>query len=676
MAIIKFISEQVCKLYIDTEFVDVIEPNRLYKVEMEVGSYLIEVFTADDVLIKKYTFSIEPGQMHVLHQLCGETETLASTIQKIKEDSDICFHNNRLRFKHNGKYGFLNSRYEVEIAPDFCSADDFLLERTLVSREFQGNKKFSIIDVNGNLCYGRWYNFIGENEATILLSYEKKLITFDRGDLTPKNEYDLISSIDNNDLIPVSQKKGKDIYCGFIDRAGIIVVPLIYDSVDDFDDKGFAKVKRFGNERAVDRQGCLYYSLDEALKDGTVQERSNLFCDDSDEDRTYIYHANKLTAEESQNRDFCGNYFNEIYNDDTPVKESGKWGLMEYDPFFGEEESVDEPFKITYYHCDNILYFANGYFVYRIGDDCMVIDLGNREQIFTFRYDWVHPVFIWKHTYQGQYDERELKTVIVRKNEKYGLVRKDGKVILPTEYDKIEPTDAIIKNNTGEIGIIWKNGKSAIVNLVSGRLLTAFIYDNIKVNPYTSESISAESTFMVSQNGVYGCLNMLMQEIVPIKFDSIDYEYEELSDGYRYRMKLYLNGKVGVYEYRKYYPMNNYENIADYSFHCDTEFDECEFLNHKNSICSYASLSFVGVRKGDKWGILDAEPAEATYFPIDDSYWCSTPNFKDLDYKYKTLDELLSDTDQEFTRRSKMYHKAHIITEIGGMNIISTFFDE
>ena len=141
-------------------------------------------------------------------------------------------------------------------------------------------------------------------------------------------------------------------------------------------------------------------------------------------------------------------------------------------------------------------------------------------------------------------------------------------------------------------------------------------------------------------------------------------------------MKLYLNGKVGVYEYRKYYPMNNYENIADYSFHCDTEFDECEFLNHKNSICSYASLSFVGVRKGDKWGILDAEPAEATYFPIDDSYWCSTPNFKDLDYKYKTLDELLSDTDQEFTRRSKMYHKAHIITEIGGMNIISTFFDE
>lgn len=47
MVIVKFLSESDCDLYIDTEFFCAVSANLIRKIELEVGSYLIEALDAE-----------------------------------------------------------------------------------------------------------------------------------------------------------------------------------------------------------------------------------------------------------------------------------------------------------------------------------------------------------------------------------------------------------------------------------------------------------------------------------------------------------------------------------------------------------------------------------------------------------------------------------------------------
>lgn len=640
MATIKFISEQECYLYIDTECMGILEVSKLKKLELEVGSYLIEVKDMHGKTIKKYTLDVEEKQNQILQLISLETENIVDILDKIKNDPTVRFFNQRRTFKYKGKFGYINSQFDIVIDAKYSEAEEFLRKKTIVKRYFSDQEKVTIIDTDGNMCYERWFDYIGEDETTVLLRNDNIYFTINKLDYSIISEYEGVNYNQVDKYIPASRMYGIDKMFGYIDKSGKEVIPFIYDNVKNFKNSGFAEVMRFGHVRAIDREGNLYTSLGEALKDGkeAIRKVTHRISSDSDyqaEEEKYIYKALKLSCEESKFRDFDGNWW-----EDVPIKEGNNWGLWRNEPF--EEEFVQR--SITSYKCDRIFYYvANEYFAYRVGNECKVLNINNPDEVYSYKYNGVIPVVLWEHTF----DTMQLASIIVQEKGKYGIADISGKLLVPIEYDMIEVTGAFDEEISGKIGIIWKNSKCTLVNLETGQILDKFRFDEIVVNVHPIKWFLTEATFMVRVNGKYGCINLRSEDIVPAKYDSIDFKYDELVDGYHYIMILHLNNKVEAYEYRKHIPSNSQERVSDYEFFTNEEFDECVFLKNNNS--NYRQLSFIGVRKGVKWGILDATPPWVKY-----RYGYSEPNLKQLEFKYNSLEALLIDTGELFKRGYKI----------------------
>lgn len=465
-------------------------------------------------------------------------------------------------------------------------------------------------------------------------------------------------------IFPASKIINGDKMYGYLNTAGKEAIPFIFDYAHNFNNTNFAIVQRFGIKRAVDKKGNLYISLKEALEDGKLMTRKRYTktLDDGNYEVTeeeYIYHASKLSSEKAKVVDFPWADFKGCFQY-MPIKVDGSWwlqkGLDWYDP-------EDEP---TYhYQSDRILYLSNGYFAYRRNNICYLLNLMKPEIVSSFNYDEIIPIITWKHTYQEHFDTRTLISIIVCNNGKYGLIGTYGEILLPIIYDKIELTDAIHNYYSGAWGVIYKGGKCCLVDLERGYIPDDICYDEIIeniVNEYRDYSIA--STFIVRKDLKYGCRDTNWNEIVPTEFDKLefnynypDYSYSPAGILYSYRILKYIENKIGTVQYRKFFSTESYSYVVNYTFSSKAKYDECVFLNNKDSIASYGHLCFIGVRIGEKWGILDATPAEVTYYPQDDSDWNNAPNYEDLEYKYDSLESLIADVDNEFKRRYKKYHK-------------------
>ena len=268
-----------------------------------------------------------------------------------------------------------------------------------------------------------------------------------------------------------------------------------------------------------------------------------------------------------------------------------------------------------------------------------------------------------------------INNLIFKKNKKYGIASIDGKIVLPADYDLIISSDALKKDTTGNIGIIWKDGKCSFVCMDNGIILEPFKYDDIVVNDSNSNEWLVCSTYMVKEKGKCGCLNFDREIILPIIYDSIDFRFENDSNGYHYKMLLYKDGKIGTYEYCNYgqYTNNYHFHEIELEFTVKPDYDECVFLNNRRAVNSFKGMSYIAVRKGNKWGIIDNTPASATYFPADETYWIDEPNLIDLEFKYNSLEELKNDADSEFSRRYKKYERPHMISQFGNSLIVSEF---
>lgn len=99
MAIVKFISDQDCQLFIDTKFVDTIHVDQIKKIDLDVGSYFIEIKSIDNNTLKKYVLDIYANQNQIVHQITLSNHSIDDIIDKIKQDPTVIYHNNRLRFE-------------------------------------------------------------------------------------------------------------------------------------------------------------------------------------------------------------------------------------------------------------------------------------------------------------------------------------------------------------------------------------------------------------------------------------------------------------------------------------------------------------------------------------------------------------------------------------------------
>ena len=409
MATVKFISEKNCRLFVDMDFVGDILMNTVLKITLDTGSYLVEAKDSNGRTIKKYVLNINSEDTQVLQNITLHTNNIEDSISILKENSSLRFYNQRALLKHDDKYGYVNSQYKLVIAPIYSYAEDFFCCKTLVRRKFPDREMATIIDTNGNICYERWFDYIGSSNDTILLKDKDKYIVFLRKDFSILSEYFDAGYNGTDDLIPVYKKEGVDNNYGFIDKSGYEIVPFIYDFVCNFEESGYAIVKSYGHFYAVDRFGNSYH----------VEEFDNC--------------VGRIPSNEEEKKEHLRYSKKESIEKHTATEE-------EYYHTFKSDKFLFEA-DINYPLCK--------YIACRVGKSCILIyeefdgadkygrEVYKEEERYEFKADSIEPITEFR--IGCGIDEFAVRFVIIKRNRKYGIAKTSGEMLLPVEYDYIIP---------------------------------------------------------------------------------------------------------------------------------------------------------------------------------------------------------------------------------------------
>ena len=609
MAIVKFVANKDCQVFIDMELVGKVAPDSMLKITLETGGYLVQIKDDDGHLIKEYDLEIKASDNQVLQKINESNCQIEGVIRNLRNDYSLRFYHQRAIFCYNGNYGYINSQYKIAIEPIYSYAENFTNGLALVKKIFPKGEKATVIDIDGNISLDRWYDYIGGNEKTVLLKSEKTFYVFSKEDYSIINQYLDAKYDGKGELIPIHQHIGVDDMYGYIDRAGTEVIPLIYDFAGNFRANNLATVKRFGEYNAVDLSGSLY-------RYGIYSYKSKR-------------EAEFLTKEQSLYIGFSGCY-----------KEGNYWGI----------NPDEEP-------CwDRIIYNSDSYLVYRKNGICNIVIKGKEyfefgilnivdEKIISIEADDIILAFSWdgRPTSECLY----LNYIIVRRNWKYGIVDLENNNILPIDYDFIEATDAHNSSNnrtfSSDIAIVWKGEKCSLFSMEKRSFLVPFEYEEIEVNENFDNSLNPimDSSFLMKKNGKYGLIaNDCETVILPFEYDKIFYDIDrEWRLGKKCeRVILTKDGKMGTWQKYHYYD-NSLDHWSEIDVRVDEEYDECVFLKDKNySRGRSGSICDIAVKRGNKWGVIKYKEKENG----------DIISNKKVTFKYNSLDEILQKMDCKY----------------------------
>ncbi len=523
MAVVKFVSDKDCQLFIDMELAGKVTSDSMLKLTLETGGYLIQVKDEDGNLIKEYDLEIKPSDNQLLQKI-DSANNLDDIIEKLKNDSTLVFHCDRVSFCHNGLYGFVNKKFNVVIPPIYFSVNEFVDDKAFVVRDFPEGRKATIIDSDGNMFFNRWFDYIGEGDSNILMGTGDRIIVYS------KIKFDKIADYYNagynfkQPFVPVYIMDNQDEMYGFINLNGDIILPFIFDKVWNADNNLQAKFWYYGFIGTIDFKNSLIFDV-YGLK---FEFSDPLFLDDKNYLQGYI-----------------ANY--ELGISVYPGRKGGKWilnicnysgtvcGVGDID-VFGELTGSKE------IECDRILYIGYNCYAYRLKGKCIVHYLFN-EKDYTFNENYIVPVIgDDEGIYYSPADYRFIK----REKGKYGIVNEYGGELLPCIYDFITFPKPNQQMSIKPIVLQLKD-KCSIANANDGKILLPFVYDEIKpthcgfnlqdtifllkqanrfrlfsVNEakYTEEYdnlIICERNNIVCNGNNYGIVDDYGKEIVPIK---------------------------------------------------------------------------------------------------------------------------------------------------------------
>lgn len=600
MATVKFITDKNCQLFIDMELVGDVFVDKMLKISLEAGSYLVEGKDTNGKSIGKYKLTVNPSDTQVLENLSEKFNEIDAAICNLRNDSSLRFYHQRAIFCYNGYYGFINSQYKIAIEPIYSYAENFTNGLALVKKIFPNGEKATVIDVDGNISLDRWYDYIGGNEKTVLLKSEKIFYVLSKVDYSIVNQYLDAKYDGKGELIPVHKHIGVDDMYGYIDRTGTEVIPLIYDFAGNFRLNNLATVKRFGMYDEVDLNGNLYDS------------NNNKF----------------LSKEDSLYRGF-GDY---------PIKEQNGWKIRINET---DEEICDHLFY--YWHKVRDKYLI----LFRKDGVCKLISIEydywrrslwnprcETKVLLSIEADAIIPVFSWDGRPTSEY--LCLNYIIIRRNWKYGIVDLEKNIILPVEYDFIEPADAYNSNDrtfSADVAIVWKGEKCSLYSMQEREFIVPFEFDDIVVNGYYDDcgNIMDDCTFSMKKNGKYGLIaSDYKTAILPYEYDTIKLEFDcWCNKGEFYsceRMILCKDIKYGMWQRLKYRTQDTEPQLRELDIRIDEIYDECVFLNDKNSKNSKAEILDVAVRMANKWAVINCSKGKV--------------DVKNLLFKYDSLDEI------------------------------------
>ena len=631
MATVKFITDKNCQLFIDMELVGDVFVDKMLKISLEAGSYLVEGKDTNGRSIGKYKLTVNPSDTQVLENLSEKFNEIDAAICNLRNDSSLRFYHQRAIFCYNGNYGYINSQYKIAIEPIYSYAENFTNGLALVKKVFPNGEKTTVIDVDGNISLDRWYDYIGDNEKTILLKNEKKFYVFSKEDYSIINQYLDAKYDGKGELIPVHQHIGVDDMYGYIDRTGTEVIPLIYDFAGNFRANNLASVKRFGNYNAIDLNGNLYrYGIHSYKK---VMEIRKKIVDNEPFD-TDSYNNEFLSKEDSLYKGF-GNY---------PIKEQNGWKIRINDT---DEEICDHIFdddkigdkNIKLFRKDRVCKLISNEYIYDYGRRSLWEDPRCESKVLlSIEADAIIPAYSWY--YRPISDNLYLKYIIVRRNWKYGILDLDNNSILPIEYDFIEPTDSHNSDSfcSADIVIVWKDEKCSLYNMQDKSFLVPFEFEEIIVNENLDDSANPieDSTYLMKKNGKYGLIsNDCKSIILPYEYDKIFYDIDrEWRLGKECeRIILTKEGKMEVWQKYHYYDkcLGHWSEI---DVRIDEKFDECVFLKDKNYYRGRrGSICDIAVKRGNKWGVIKYKEKENG----------DVISNKKVKFDYVSLDEILQE---------------------------------
>ena len=616
MAIVKFVSDKDCQVFIDMEFAGKVAPDSMLKVTLETGGYLIQIKDDDGHLIKEYDLEIKVSDNQVLQKINESNCQIEDVIGELRNDSSLRFYHQRAIFCYNGNYGYINSQYKIAIEPIYSYAENFTNGLALVKKIFPNGEKATVIDTDGNISLDRWYDYIGGNEKVVLLKSEKTFYVLSKVDYSIINQYLDAKYDGKGELIPVHQHIGVDDMYGYIDRTGTEVIPLIYDFAGNFGANNLATVKRFGEFNEVDFDGNLYrYGIHsyESKRESEI-----------------------LTKEESLYRGFSGY-----------IKKGDYWGL----------DSDEEPCWDRIIFDYNWTFNSCSYFAYRKNGICTIVIKDEEkyywrgisktdvnEKNISLEADDIIPVFSWDGRPTSEY--LYLNYIIVRRNWKYGIVDLEKNTILPIEYDYIKPTDAHNSNDrtfSADIAIVWKDEKCSLYNMQDKLFLVPFEYEEIIVieNLDDSGNPIEDSTYLMKKNGKYGLIsNDCTSVILPFEYDKIfcDVDWEFRLGKVCERIILTKNGKMGTWQKYRYYE-KSLDDWSEIDVRVDEKYDKCVFLKDKNYYRGRrGSICDIAVKRGDKWGVIKYKEKENG----------DVISNKKVIFEYNSLDEILQKMDCKY----------------------------
>ena len=89
MAIVKFVSDKTCQIFIDKEFSGEVNKDSILKLLLESGGYLVEVKDKDANIRKKYNLEIKATDTQVLQDVSDGDSSLDAVIDQLKNDPSL-----------------------------------------------------------------------------------------------------------------------------------------------------------------------------------------------------------------------------------------------------------------------------------------------------------------------------------------------------------------------------------------------------------------------------------------------------------------------------------------------------------------------------------------------------------------------------------------------------------
>lgn len=439
----------------------------------------------------------------------------------------LLFTNNMGIVVKNEKYGVIDSNNKIIIP----FVHDFI--------EYLGDGFFKVGDQTK--YWGEYYYGVVNKENQIIL--EKKY-----SGISKKNNF-FVATIQIDSIIgkiSIGDIRGRNIYYGLFSLKGKMIIPVQYQNLEWVNDELI--VLRKGNKQA------LYNSEGRALTDFKYAQ-------------TWIRFNNGLSSIRLDSK--CG-YINKngreiippifqichpFYGNFSLVKERDKYKLinkngkpiafLKYDfvrNFFSGTAIaktnnkwvlVDSTSKELTPPYDDIKRAYNGGIAVKKSNKWALID--NKGNLLTdFIYDEVkiienddlHITSFWLAPFK--YDQGFLS---VSQNGKWGIINKDGKLIIKTEYDAVSPF-------TNGISYVKKDQKRAIVDSF-GSLKTNFVYDYLQSDFYGLDILNIYQVIVYGKNNLSGLITPLGEEIIPPSYNLI----HPADDGY---FQVVFNKKWGI----------------------------------------------------------------------------------------------------------------------------------